>query len=447
MKWKLPVAAALLLTAAQAENGFAQEQVPSTFNSQFLQQVSLDQLIEDLQPGYVPYQPASWLQNQANQPGTATGQSPNPTPRPNPQPPANPLANMQNRRPTLARMSRAPDLFGDSFTPLTVGVIGSKLDDLGVTSTNLNGNYEANIPVGAGTRRFKNEQTRALPTDRVIFVYNHFHNAVELKHFSGAGPQSDVENVDQYTIGFEKTFGDGLWSVEARMPFAGDSDLAVTDIGIDSGHVGNLAITLKRLLYSDDDVALAAGLAVTAPTGSDTHFNIANGAARITVENEAVHLLPYLGLLTTPADDWFVHAFAQVDVAANGNGLSYFTPIGFPTTLNGAVTEQTLMYLDLSIGHWWYRSDEDDGLTGLASVIEFHYTTSLNDAHSSDLGGVGFFNLGNGFNRFDVVNMTVGLHTEWSTNTAIRTALVVPLGNEEDRFFDSELQLSIIQRF
>lgn len=446
MKWRLPIAAALLLTAVQTENSFAQEQIPLPYSEAISQPVSLDQMVEELQPGYVPYYEVSWLQNQAGNAAQA-GQQPQPALRPNPQPQPNPLANLQNRRPTLARQSRAPDLFGDSFTPVTIGVIGSKLDDLGITSiANLQGNYEANVPLGAGTRRFKNEQTRALPTDRLIFVYNHFHNAVELKRFSGAGPQSDIENVDQFTIGFEKTFGDGLWSIETRMPFAGDSDLAVPGIGIDSGYTGNLALTLKRLLYQTEDLAVAAGLAVTAPTGSDTQVNIANGAVRVLIENEATHLLPYLGVQFTPDDDWFLHAFAQVDVAANPNSVSLSSPF-LATGSRGNVTEQTLMYLDLSAGYWWFRAENQEGLTGLASVLEFHYTTTLNDAKSSDVGGVGFLNLGNGLNRFDVVNMTVGLHSEWSTNTLVRTAVVVPLGGEEDRFFDSELQLAVIQRF
>ncbi len=445
MKWKLPFAAALLLAAAQADYANAQDPfvVPQP---PVAQPATLDQMIEDLQPGYVPYHEVSWLQNQAGNAPQAGQQQP-PALRPNPQPQPNPLANMQNRRATLARQSRAPDLFGDSFSGTTVGVTGVHLDNLGITSAaNLNGNYEATVPLGAGTRRFKNEQTRALPTDRVIFIYNHFHNAVELKSFSGAGRQSDVENVDQFTIGFEKTFGDGLWSIETRMPFSGDSDLALTDFKIDSGSVGNLALTLKRLLYRTDDVALAAGLAVTAPTGSNTYFNIADGAVRGTIENEATHLLPYLGVQFTPDDDWFVHAFAQVDVAANPNTVTLSSPL-LATTYRGDVIDQTLMYLDLSMGYWLYRASGEEGLTGLASLLEFHYTTALNDAQNADIGGAGFFTVGNNANRFDVVNMTIGLHSEWSTNTSIRAAFVVPLGNEDDRFFDSELQLSLIQRF
>ncbi len=450
MQWRLTIATTLSLIAAELGIVRAQDYVPTPFYDFNNSDTSTDQQTEsDLLPGYSPYLPISYFQNQAapNQPAAQPGQQPQPALRPNPQPPANPLANMQNRRPSLARLNRAPDLFGDSFTPLTVGITGQNFDNLGVTSiTGLNGNYQANVPLGAGTRRFKNEQTRALPTDRVIFIYNHFHNAIELNHVSGAGPRSDIGNVDQFTFGFEKTFGDGDWSIEARMPFAANSDLSLDGIAVNNGTIGNLTLTLKRLLYRSEDMALAAGLAVTSPTGNDTEFNISKGLARITIDNQAVHLLPYVGLLMTPTDEWFVNAFAQVDVATNPNGVT-LTSNSLVAPISGDVIEQTVMYLDLSLGYWLYRSDEDEGLTGLASVLEFHYTSTLNDAQITNLGGAGFLNVGNGINRFDVVNMTTGIHSEWSRNTLIRTAVVVPLTNEINRFFDAEIQVSVIHRF
>ena len=71
-------------------------------------------------------------------------------------------------------------------------------------------------------RRFKNEHARALPTDRVFFLYNHFHNALRLQTQN----TSTTDNVDQFTFGFEKTSDDGQWSFELRMPFSGGADLS-----------------------------------------------------------------------------------------------------------------------------------------------------------------------------------------------------------------------------
>ncbi|MFT5327733.1 MAG: hypothetical protein ACI8P0_005626, partial [Planctomycetaceae bacterium] len=43
-------------------------------------------------------------------------------------------------------------------------------------------------------------------------------------------------------------------------------------------------------------------------------------------------------------------------------------------------------------------------------------------------------------------NLTAGVHSEWSGNTAVRVAVVVPLDRDE-RFFDSETQVSVIRRY
>jgi len=336
------------------------------------------------------------------------------------------LQSPPGQRPFLNnRLSRTPDVFGDSFIPVSVKIGNDPL---------LTGFARADLPLGGGMRRFKNEHARALPTDRVFFLFNHFHNALRLQTQN----TSTTDNVDQFTFGFEKTSDDGQWSFELRMPFSGDANLSGNDVAVDSNGVGNLVGTLKRIMYSDSTFVVAAGLAVVAPTGSDASVTFTN--SRIEFENEAVHLLPYLAVQASPDENWFFHAFAQVDVAANENEVSL---INTTSTVSDSLADQTLLYLDASAGYWWYQSTDDSGLTGLASVVELHYTTTLNDADTANLTG-GF--IGNLDNRFDVLNLTAGVHSEWSGNTAIRFAVVVPLDRDE-RFFDSEMQVSIIRRY
>lgn len=302
------------------------------------------------------------------------------------------------------------------------------------------GFVQTDIPLGGGMRRFKNEHARALPTDRVFFLYNHFHNALELT----ANNRSTSDSVDQFTFGFERTSDDGLWSFELRMPFSGEADLTQnangTDVNVRADGVGNLVGTLKRLLYSDSTFALALGLAVVAPTGSDATVSFDQTDVRLEFENKATHLLPYLALQATPDDNWFFHAFAQVDIAANKNDVN-LTVSGISET--EPLADQTLLYLDASAGYWWYRAANNSGLTGLASVIELHYTTTLNDADTANLSGTLVSNFEN---RFDVLNLTAGIHSEWNSNTALRVAVVVPLDRDE-RFFDSETQVSVIRRY
>ena len=285
-------------------------------------------------------------------------------------------------------------------------------------------------------RRFKNEHARALPTDRVFFLYNHFHNALRFETQN----TSTTDSVDQFTFGFEKTSDDGQWSFELRMPFSGDANQSGDDVTVDSNGVGNLVGTLKRILYSDSTLVAAAGLAVVAPTGSDASVTFRNSNSRIDFENEAVHLLPYLAVQTSPDENWFFHAFAQVDIAANENEISL---VGNGFTDSDSLADQTLLYLDASAGYWWYQSTDDSGLTGLASVLELHYTTTLNDADTAFLNGAF---IGNFENRYDVLNLTAGVHSEWNSNTALRVAVVVPLDRDE-RFFDSETQVSVIRRY
>jgi len=333
--------------------------------------------------------------------------------------------------PFLARLSRTPDIFGDSFIPLSANI-----DVGGLTGLTTLNNAETDLPLGGGMRRFKNEHARALPTDRVFFLYNHFHNALDLS----ANNRTTTDSVDQFTFGFEKTSDDSLWSFELRMPFSGEADLSAGGVNVQSNGVGNFVGTLKRLLYSDSTFAAAFGLAVVAPTGSDATVSFAGSNSRIEFKNDAVHLLPYLALQSSPDENWFFHAFAQVDIAANENKINV-QGIGFSES--DSLADQTLLYLDASAGYWWYRTANDSGLTGLASVVELHYTTTLNDADTANLSGAF---IGNFENRYDVLNLTAGVHSEWSGNTAVRVAVVVPLDRNQ-RFFDSETQVSVIRRY
>jgi hypothetical protein len=349
--------------------------------------------------------------------------------------PLSPFSNLRlpaGRRPFLARLSRTPDLFGD-FNTLSVTQISS-----GFMSQS---DSVVSVPGGGAVRRYKNEQARALPTDRVFAFFNHFHNAVDISGFGG----NSSDDINQFTFGVERTFDNGNWSVEIRLPVATETDLANDVSHAQTDGLGNLVVTLKKLLYADSQVAVALGLAVTAPTGDDVDIEFSGFPVRI--ENEAVHLLPYLALQVAPDDNWFFHAFAQVDVATNGDGVRVVNPFaGPPTVDSGRLVEQTLMFLDVAAGYWWMRTDTPNscGLTGLASVLELHYSTALNDAH---IAQVGFLSVGNLDNRIDVVNLTLGLHTEWHGNTSVRLATVVPLRrSRENRFFDSEIQLAFIKR-
>ena len=290
------------------------------------------------------------------------------------------------------------------------------------------------LPLGAGGLRAKiSENNKALPMDRVYFQYSHFHNATNID-FDTATPGNEFSgHLDRYTVGVEKTFHDGLCSVDLRMPFATSQVFSSADVDVSNGSIGNLTAIAKLLLAANDRVALATGIGINMPTGSDVQVTTYQVYS---LANESVHLSPFLGALYQPNDRIFYHAFLEIDVPLNGNPFT--VDGGSGPVPAGVLTEQTLLQADVAAGYWIYRNP-NTSVTGLASVVEFHYTGTLNDGDVIDVGD----RFGSLLNRFDMVHLTVGLHTELHQNTTLRIGGVFPLNDGLDRAFDAEVQVSV----
>ena len=339
---------------------------------------------------------------------------------------------------SYARQSRVPEICGDFF-----GLGGDVffMDSPFTTAT-------ADIPLAGGSRRMKvAENNKALPQDRVFFLYNHFHKALEADNSSFFfEPNRRSFDVDRYTIGFEKSFHDGLWSLEVRAPASGQFTYSTTNFGITGGKAGNLSVVTKVLLTHDHNSSLVTGVGIDLPTGADVLTQV-NGT-QFTFHNEAVHLSPYIGYLeTTTNEEYFLHAFSQIDIPASGNPVeASFRPPSdmFPL---GVLTEQTLLHVDVSFGKWFFRKNNSH-LSGLAGLLELHYTTTLQD---SDLltgpAFPGFFRFENSANRVDVLNMTAGLHAQFGPDWELRVAGSFPLRSGDDRLFNSEFQVQINHNF
>ncbi len=159
-------------------------------------------------------------------------------------------------------------------------------------------------------------------------------------------------NVHRFTPGFEKTFLDGMVSFEMKIPFAVtlDSNL-VQDGGYDLSHgeFGDVALTVKALLFNSDRLAIAGGLMVSVPTASDTNVVLADGTPLVRIENRSTHLAPFLGFLWTPNDRFFVQGFYQVDVEAGGCPvLVNLNDLGLQGI--GTLHDTTYQYIDLGHG-------------------------------------------------------------------------------------------------
>ncbi|HTN73852.1 MAG TPA: hypothetical protein VL096_01345 [Pirellulaceae bacterium] len=171
------------------------------------------------------------------------------------------------------RLASVPNMFGDGFMTSARAVVLETPSGLNRVS---GGGFD--IPGAGGSRRVKiGENNKALPSDRVYFMYNHFENALSIQEQSLVPPGPNVINqapIDRYTFGVEKMFFDDLWSCEIRMPFNSSFSAQTENFGVGGGNVGNLAVILKNLLYVDESTSVAAGIGFDMPTGSSANGQI-----------------------------------------------------------------------------------------------------------------------------------------------------------------------------
>ncbi len=132
--------------------------------------------------------------------------------------------------------------------------------------------------------------------------------------------------------------------------------------------VGDLVVTLKGQLYSDESQAVAIGLAINTPTGNNLCVSLPNsgdGGAELAVSNNVVQLIPFLAYQAAPTDDFFFNSFRQFDAPANDNSVQVRN-LGPNTVDHRKLTVQSLLYLDSSFGYWLFatpkRNSQPDSL-------------------------------------------------------------------------------------
>jgi hypothetical protein len=333
---------------------------------------------------------------------------------------------------TASSYSATPGMIGDFFG-------GGYKMILPSLSNSGSPTLATNVPIAAADRRFKiAENNSPFPADRVFFNYHHFNNAIR-----------DVDgrlfSLDRYLFGIEKTFLDGLWSIEGRVPFAsGLRAEQFVGAGVDNEatEFGNMSLVLKRLLYDGCCWRFSGGLGIVFPTGPEAEIYDQSGALALVLENEAVYFQPFLGALYTPNDRLWVQTFAQVDFDSGGNAVDWIT-IDEP---NGVIQDQSLLFLDVAIGYWIYRSCCcDSWITGIAPMVELHYSTTMQN--TDFVGGTSGNFITNPDNRLDVLNLTGGLRFQLRELSFLTIAGVAPLRQGSDKIFDSEVSLQYVRVF
>jgi hypothetical protein len=272
-----------------------------------------------------------------------------------------------------------------------------------------------------------------LPQDRFFFRYSYLDNV----RYSNGG-----QHLNRYVPGFEKSFGEGLFSVEVRAPFAANTVTSSTLNGdtFSSGsdtRFGNLTVYLKSLLLDTGKFALSGGLGVVTPTASDTRVSYADGTPLLSIQNDSVRLQPFLGGLYTPNDRLFVQSFLQWDGAASGNRVA-INSTGAGLTSAGRITDPSNLFLDVGAGYWLYRSNEKRGLTGIIPMVELHQNSAL---QPGDVVTAGPFQVGNFTGTTSLTNIVAGTTFEFGKRSNLTASYVGPVGGGSDRQFDGGLQL------
>lgn len=307
---------------------------------------------------------------------------------------------------------------------------------------NINGYSEYVVP----GRLSVGDNNSADTDNRVIFRQNYFHNAINSSLTNAVGTRYDrSDDLDQYTIGFEKTLDDcQCWSIEMRLPVFGAPDpVFIQGFSARDGSVGNLAIIGKRILFANDRRVISGGLGLSLPTGDDAEFIAGNDL--FSVRNEAVHLVPFVAGLWKPDSCWFFHGFLTLDVAATGNSLDYrnLGPGGTAGRF-GRLNDQTLLSTEMAAGYWWFRGADWQMVSAVSSMIELNYQTTISSAdlaYGSTTGND--VQVSNPFGSFDMLDATMGLDVQIKNRFNLRFAAVLPLRDNNNRFFDSEFQASI----
>jgi hypothetical protein len=289
------------------------------------------------------------------------------------------------------------------------------------------------VPNGgaAGVRRIKiSEDNSPQPRCRVFWNYNFFNDV-----FGGVG------DVNRYVFGIERAFWNNQASIEVRAPFAATlaSDQIVTDgAALRDTEFGNMTFTYKHVLIQGDRGLLSAGLGVAIPTGDDARLSLPAGPTILAIDNESVHLLPFAAILSNATDRLFWQAFVQLDIDANGNPVR-----GDVTGANvapiGVFQDATLLFVDVGMGYRAYQNP-NGAVTQISPVAELHYATTLQDIDTVAGGGLTVQGV---TDRFDVLNLTLGVDFATQGAVNIRPAVAFPLTGGSGNQFDYEAMLQV----
>lgn len=300
------------------------------------------------------------------------------------------------------------------------------------------GAVSANLPNPAGggsvgrNRFFDNGSP--IPHDRVYFDYTHANNVSGL-----ASPF----NVNRYVFGVEKTFFDGVVSIDFRLPFAGTADniqISGASNTATSTEFGNLGLAFKTTLVRMPNFALSAGLGLSLPTASDSQI-LVGGVSAVEIQNRTVLLQPLIGAVWAPTDRFYAQSGLQFDLDPSGNPVRALNAGGDLARI-GRLNDQEYFYFNNAIGYWLYKDSGSQGLTGIALQQALYYAQSFGSVDRVNNGVVNVADLNSSLN---VVNGNTGAIFRFAERTNLALGVSYPLGG--DRYYDWNLQAQLNYSF
>jgi hypothetical protein len=252
------------------------------------------------------------------------------------------------------------------------------------------------------------------PTDRVFVDFNYFNNVNRSVNDTLGSAFHNIE-VYRETFGVEKTFLDGLGSVELRLPLNTLSAESTTPGvgGADNTDIGNLTVIGKAVIYRDDkdDKLVSGGLAVTIPTGPDAFAN-----SPVFVPVNTTVLTPFVGYFFR-CDRWYAQGFISLDVPAEEKDV-------------------TLIHNDIQVGYVLHRcNDQDAWLTAVMPHFEAHLNNPLNHR--------GATNPADPVGTPDWLDLTAGVTFELRRTATLAVGFVTPVTGPKPYDFEVLAQLNV----
>ncbi|MFG0294665.1 MAG: hypothetical protein ACF8PG_02065, partial [Maioricimonas sp. JB045] len=195
------------------------------------------------------------------------------------------------------------------------------------------------------------EGNTVVPQDRVFLNYS---------SFIGVPLTTTGIDVERFVPGFEKTFLGGNMSLEVRVPFAttlsGDI-VADGNFDTESAELGNVTATMKVVLMRTPGWLLGAGVSLSTPTAPDINVRLTDGTPLVHLQNESLHVMPYIGAAFTPTSRFFGQWYIQGDIGANPNDVRALDTTTGMLADAGKMDDAAFLYASLSLGYWLYRAD------------------------------------------------------------------------------------------